>query len=365
MVLLSNSEYKTRYTLPFHEKIQTNDIDAYNAYPKFNFVYNKFFVIKSQGVECNEMSIMPTSYPVFIKPKMNLRGGNRGCLIANNKNEFLSIKSNCDAISEANKSNTDSFFSDSFWSSVIEGQEASTDFVVQNGQIMWELDYKIQKLPDSIIGVETLISTKNRCPNKVRNWIHKYLNDYTGIVNLQYIGDTIIEAGLRPDAGGRFIQWTENKELIKNINYFTETGKWIHQPKEVFDFEDVYVIGCYKDYPIIYYIPSPIMELIFRNNQIQNWHYYVDVQKKGKKYLNIVDRNREKLIQVKEKIEFGMMILNWLFIIAFISILSYVIGSFALKQKLSKRFYYIVVIIIALYLTRFMNPPRYIYNHEI
>jgi len=358
MVFLSNFEFKKRFILPFSDKLYTNDRMAYKNNPKHNFVYNKHFVIESQNVECNKMDIVPFKYPVFIKPKMNLRGGNRGCFIANNRQEFLEIREKYDNIQE------NEYIKELFWSSVIEGEEASTDFIVQDGQIMWELDYKIQKLPNSIIGVETLISTKNRCPNKVRNWIHKYLNDYTGCVNLQYIGDTIIEVGLRFDAGGRFIQWTQNKELIKNINYFVDNGKWIKQPNEVFDFKDVYVIGCYKDYPIIYYLPYPLIELIMKNSNIQNWHYYIDVQKKGQKYLNIVDCDRDKLMQVKNKIEFGMNIMNWIFILTFLSVFVFILTSMVLKYTIPKQFYYIMLIIFILYSTRLVNPYRYISNYE-
>lgn len=358
MLFLSRYDFKTRYLIPYNKNFIPDDVSAYKKYPHFNFVYDKYFVIKSQGVKCGTMDIKPIVYPVFVKPKINLIGGNRGCFVVNNEAEFIDVRNKYEKVKE-----TDNIKS-LFWSSFIEGQEGSTDFIVENGIIRFEIDYKINKISGSIIGVETIISTKNKTPNKVRQWIYRYMGDYTGIVNLQYIGDTIIEVGLRPDAGGRFIQWTNNKELVKNINYFIETGKWIEQTNQTLDFKDVYVIGCYKDYPIIYYIPYPIIVLLMKNNKIQNWHYYIDVQKKGKKYLNIVDNDREKLIRVKNLIENIMYIMNLFFIVFIFAIGFYILTTFLLKNKINKKLYYIILAVFILYLTRFINPTTYVYNKE-
>lgn len=357
MIFLNSREYEKRYIIEFHKELIKDDITAYSKYKKYNFVYDKFFVMKSQGIECNTMDIIPLTFPVFVKPKINLKGGNRGCFVINNKNEFIEIR-------EKYKNKKTEIIKELFWSSVINGEEGSTDFIVSDGMIKYEIDYKIKKIPGSIIGIETIISNNNKTPDRVRKWLYKHLSGFTGIVNLQYIGDTIIEAGLRPDAGGRFIQWTENKTLIENINYFTETGKWIQRPENELKYDDVYVIGCYKDYPIIYYIPYPIVEKILKNNNIQNWHYYIDVQKNGKKYINIVDKNRDKLLKVKKIIENTMNLLNTMFIFLFLSIFSYLIGSFIFGYKMSRQFYIITFFIIILYLTRIINPIRYIYNHN-
>ena len=101
-----------------------------------------------------------------------------------------------------------------------------------------------------------------------------------------------------------------------------------------------------------------------KNSNIQNWHYYIDVQKKGQKYLNIVDCDRDKLIQVKNKIEFGMNIMNWIFILTFLSIFVFILTSFVLKYKIPRHVCYIMLIIIILYSTRLINPYRYFSNYE-
>lgn len=356
MVFISNSEYKNRYTLPFSNNLSTNDKDAYFNNPKHNFVYNKHYVMKSQGVQCGSLDILPNKYPVFVKPEINLRGGNRGCFKVNNDTEFLDIKNKYQEVETI-------YIKEMFWSTFIEGEEGSTDFVVKNGIIKYELDYKIKKLPDSIIGVETLVSKNNKCPSKVRRWIRKNIPNYCGIVNLQYIGDTIIEVGLRPDAGGRFIQWTGNEEIIKNINYFTETGEWLELPSHYFDFNDKYVIGCYKDYPIVYYLPSSLIANIMRENNVENWHHYIDVQKTGKKYLNIVGENRDNLIRVKKYVEKLTNILNTISIIFFILLIGCIYIHFFVR-KLPNSVWVIMSILLMLYLTRFINPQRYAFNYE-
>jgi hypothetical protein len=357
MVLLSNKEYIKRFIIPFNKHLPTSDEKAYKKYPGHNFVYNKHFVMRSQNIECNTMMIMPTSYPVFVKPEINLNGGNRGCFFVNNEQEFLEIR-------EKYTNKNHRLIKGMFWSSVIQGEEASTDFIVQNGQIKYELDYKIKKIPGSIIGVETLISTKNKCPNKVRNWIFQHLGDFTGIVNLQYIGETIIEIGLRPDAGGRFLQWTKNKVLIENINYFAETGKWIDVPNHNLEFNDVYVVGCYKDFPIIYYLPAPVIELILKNNNVENWHYYIDIQKNGQKYINLVDEDREKLEKVKLLIENLMYFTNWIFILFFLSILILFSAKMLYNFTIPNEIYIFYGIVFTLYLSRFINPAKYTFNNE-
>jgi hypothetical protein len=335
MFFYSNHDAETRHIIPYDPSIIRTDAGAYKANPNYNFVYNKLFIAQTQKIDCGKMNIYPHEYPVFIKPIINLKGGNLGCYKVNTKQEFERFKHR----------------NDFYWATFLHGQEGSTDFVMDKGNILFELSYVMEKTENSIIQQKTIISPKNKCPQKIKDWIYTYLKDYTGCVNIQYIGNTIIEVGLRFDSGGNFIQWANNPVFIERINSFFKTGKWIHIPTNQYQFKDVYSIGCYKSNPVIYFIPAPIIKLIMENNNIQNYNFYIDNERNGIKYLNIVDSDMDKINHVKEIIETIMNISNTLFLI--------LIPFITILIIFNKNYYGFAIFVILIFLTRFINPPKY------
>lgn len=362
----SNRYASTQYPIPYTKKMINNDADAYKAFPKHKFVYNKLWVTKSQNLKCGRMNEPPskTQYPVFIKPIINLQGGNADCYQIRNEDEFQKY----------------SHREDMFWCELLQGQEGSTDFILHNGKIVFQLSYVIDQEQDTFLQEITKISAKNVCPEYIIQWLFTHLHTYSGAVNIQYIGDKIIECGLRFDSKGHFIQYTNNQKIIQNINHYFDTREWRHLASSELDFQDTYLYTCSKSYPIIYYIPAPLILLIQKSYSIQHINFYIDETKDKIIFLDIVDTNTQKLVKCKRFIEGLMNVLNVFFLVGF-AILFLILGfvlmtsmfqgmwgirstqkiSYTLRKYiLSKNAVYIYLAFLLLYFTRFLNPPKYL-----
>lgn len=335
MLFYKNRDAQNRHIIPYTKNIITNDMDAYKAHPHMRHIYDKKWVTESQQNECGFMSEKPIQFPVFIKPIKNLRGGNIDCFIIKNIQEF----------------NKYSNRKDMFWSNLYDGHEGSTDFLVDKGRILFQLTYTIETLNNRILGMMTKISLHNKCPSNIEEWVKYNFRDYSGPVNVQYIGNNIIEAGLRFDSGGNFIQWTNNKTIIERINKFMDSGLWMPMTNNELYFKDRYICGCYKNYPIIYYLPAPLVIQILKYYKVENYNFYVDQDKDGLKYLNIVDTDKEKLLTIKNKIELIMNVMNNLFL--------FFISLNIVLLVLGKPSIFLFITTILLFITRFINPPKY------
>lgn len=364
----SNRDAQTRHIIPFSNKLIRSDPEAWEAYPELRYFYNKLWVAKSQNIRCNTMDLPPTDksqYPIFIKPIINLDGGNKDCYKINTPQELSPYIHQTDM----------------FWSEYIDKQEGSSDFVVLNGKIVFELHYTIDNKQDDFIQTNTILSTKNKCPEKVRLWVEREVSavSYTGVFNAQYRGDIIIECGLRFDAGGNYIQWTMNKNIIRSINHFLERNEWRSLTEEQLFFHERYVVECSNPYPIIYYFPAPCMKFIMYITEIENYDFYIDETKEQINFFTLVDTNIEKIYMVKQWIERCMRIVNWGFILFFFSLLillgfcfcfcissSYtknIRGIKGIKNRMKNNFTYILLwssLGILLFFTRFINPPKYL-----
>jgi hypothetical protein len=342
--IFDNRFGETLHSISYSKKIINNDTDAYNYFKEYNYVYDKLWVAKTQNLKCGKMNETPEEFPVFIKPIIGLKGGNRECYKIDNIKQFNEY---------VNKDYL-------FWTEYIDKGEGSSDFIIENGKILFEMHYLIENEKNGFLQTVTKLSPHNNCPQRVRSWLLSNLGNYRGIVNLQYRGDYIIECGLRFDSGGNFIQFTGNKNIIKNINNFFDEGKWNQLSREDLYFEDRYIYKCSCPLPIIYYIPAPIIVLLMRLFNIRYYGFYIDETKNKMSFLNIVDSNIQKLENLKFMFEKTMLILNWIFIIGFIifSVLFLSITKFKKRQKYTIKVSFIIFIV--LYLTRFINPPKYL-----
>jgi len=177
-------------------RIPTEDSDAWEWYPRHRWVYDKLQVALSQNLEAGPHGTAPPRFPMFSKPIMNLKGMGAGSCVINSRAEY-----------EA------SYTPGHFWVTLLSGRHVSSDVAVVNGASHWwghvtgtpagegTFDYwTVHAEPDAEI--------EARCGA----WIGKHLGGYTGMLNLETIGGTIIEAHLRfadqwPDLYGR--GWVE------------------------------------------------------------------------------------------------------------------------------------------------------------
>lgn len=178
--------------------IYTCDIQSYINNPKYNFVYNKLFVSQSQNVPCAPLGIYPKTYPVIFKPIYNLHGMSRSFYKIHNDEEY------------------DTYFKDGlFWQEYFPGPQVNLDVVYNKDQIVfYSALQSISGNQGSFKSHETLIDYV--IPSKIENWIHTYLKDYKGCLNIEIISGNIIECHLR--LNGDFHLY--NPEFVGNLYEF-------------------------------------------------------------------------------------------------------------------------------------------------
>lgn len=172
--------------------VPTKDFHIWPMYPNHRWIYDKLAVALSQGLQAAPHGVPPTSYPVFSKPIMNLRGMGAGSMVIPDEATHLA-----------------NLQPGHFWSTLLTGEHVSSDAAVVDGTVVWwrhttgisagegSFDYwhiHAKPMPE----IESYCSA----------WSEKHLAGYTGMANFETIGGRIIEAHLRltdqwPDLYGK------------------------------------------------------------------------------------------------------------------------------------------------------------------
>jgi hypothetical protein len=161
--------------------IPTEDSDAWQWNPAYRWVYDKLAVALSQNLDAGPHGIEPPRFPVFSKPIVNLKGMGVGSCVLRTAADYERH-----------------YAPGHFWMTLLDGRHVSSDVAVVEGEPRWwrhatgkpagegTFDYwTVHAEPDADI--------ETRCGD----WLRKNLAGYTGMLNLETIGGTIIEAHLR------------------------------------------------------------------------------------------------------------------------------------------------------------------------
>ncbi len=161
--------------------IPTEDCDAWQWYSAHRWVYDKLAVALSQNLEAAPHGVTPARFPVFSKPITNLKGMGVGSRVLQTAADY-----------ELH------YAPGHFWMTLLDGRHVSSDLAVVDGEPRWwrhstgrpagegTFDYwTVHAEPDADI--------ETRCGS----WVQKNLAGYTGMLNLETIGGTIIEVHLR------------------------------------------------------------------------------------------------------------------------------------------------------------------------
>jgi hypothetical protein len=188
-------------------KIPTEDSDAWQWYPAQRWIYNKLAVALSQGIDAGPHGTPPPHFPVFSRPMVNLKGMGVGSRV---------LKSQADYDAH--------YAPGHFWTTLLDGRHVSSDVAVVRGEPRWWRHVTGKPAGEGtfdywIIHAEPDAGIEEPCGP----WIEKNLPGYTGMLNLETIGGTIIEAHLRfadqwPDLYGP--GWVD--ALVE----LYETGEW-------------------------------------------------------------------------------------------------------------------------------------------
>lgn len=180
----AKKQIKQQFNINPDNYIEKNDLTAWRNNSDLNFVYNKMFICELQKIDHAPMPIEPKSYPVVVKPIINLYGMGLNSKIINNKEEFYN-----------------NWLSNNFWSEYLVGDHLSWDFVIRKGKLIYSIVFQGFKFDDKerfgTFSYWELINHEMKIPDSINNLIKKYFKNYTGNLNIETIGNKIIEVHLR------------------------------------------------------------------------------------------------------------------------------------------------------------------------
>tara|TARA_Y100001937_G_C7132050_1_gene338099 strand:- start:2794 stop:3750 length:957 start_codon:yes stop_codon:yes gene_type:complete len=187
--------------------IPTTDEVAWKHYWQHNWIYNKLEVAESQGLDCGIVPTEPTEFPVVVKPIYNLMGGSINVQVCHNMEEYNKIVDpGC------------------FWSPFHFGEHQSLDLILLDGKIVEMFSFHGEKLQFGAFDLWSLNddNTDDDLLELVEPWVNEFMSDYTGCLNLEVIGDYIIEGQLRMGDIDRF----GDHELMQAIWTLHNEHRW-------------------------------------------------------------------------------------------------------------------------------------------
>jgi len=175
------AQYFEHAECPDAVDIPTDDPDSWRWYPAHRWVYDKIAVALSQKLEAGPHGVTPPRFPVFSKPIVNLKGMGAGSRM---------LASAADYEAHATPGH--------MWMTLLQGRHVSSDLAVVDGEPRWwrhvtgvpgaegTFDYwTLHAAPDPAI--------EDYCGT----WVRAHLRGYTGMLNIETIGERIIEVHLR------------------------------------------------------------------------------------------------------------------------------------------------------------------------
>jgi hypothetical protein len=174
-------QYFENALCPPDVNIPTEDIDARNWNPRYRWVYNKILVARSQGIDAGPHGSTPPRFPVFSKPITNLRGMGIGSRVIRSPEEYIFTQT-----------------LGHMWMTLLEGRHVSSDAAVIDGTPRWWRHAFGRPAGEGtfdfwVVQANSDLEIETRCGA----WISEHLSDYTGMINLETIGGSIIEVHLR------------------------------------------------------------------------------------------------------------------------------------------------------------------------
>ena len=324
------------------------DKQAFNKYPLHNYIYDKLFIAQSQNINSGllsniEFNNITKEYPIFIKPRWGHRSASsKNCYkITNNKQleQFMHIP-------------------DMMWSTYINEREGMTDYFILNGNIMDQMTlvYSDEQLNDTSDSWK-YISKDNKPPDEINNWIKQNLSDYSGVCNIQYRGNKIIEVSLRLSRGGAYVYSTNNINYINNINNISKSNPSWNSSLDL-NYKPFYAFKCYTNLCLIYLLPRPFLNKIveiYGGKEFKEY-YFEPLGKSGLIYYQFMHDNFKKGMIIKKMIETFTTISNSIILLLLIII------SYAFIFKKNQLFNKCLILLIVIYFTILYNSLIDIYN---
>ena len=230
-----------------------NDIECYQKYRDFNYVYNKLDLLKEQDVECDPIGIKPANYPIIIEPILQL------------SNYYDEIKMNTEEEYNAFLENND-YHNGLFWYSETKGNQYITNVLLKKGNVVFSDTFIIKKDDDYISYYKHI--SDYILNEYIIETIKILLPKYTGAICIRQVDDVILELHL---------SWWSKSFIFKQNS----------------DFISCIPIKLERKNPIINKINDEIAYVPFRKD-IEDENDYTDELKKYVYTYNISFKNNEK-----------------------------------------------------------------------
>ncbi|MEP7181310.1 MAG: hypothetical protein ABI886_03875 [Betaproteobacteria bacterium] len=200
-------QYFSNVPCPNDVNIPTEDSDAWVWNPRHRWVYDRIAIATSQGIAAGPHGTIPGAFPVFSKPIVNLKGMGLGARVVSSKDEY-----------------DRHHMPGHMWMTLLRGTHLSSDVAVVSGIPLWWC-HAVGLPADGgtfdywIVGAEP----KPGLEQRLDNWVQMHLDGYTGMVNLETIGGTIIEVHLRLTD-----QWPDlyGQDWVRSVVGLYERGHW-------------------------------------------------------------------------------------------------------------------------------------------
>ncbi len=176
--------------------IPADDPEAWAWNPAHRWVFDKLQLALSQGLDAGPHGLMPKRFPVFSKPIFNFGGLGAGSRILATSAEYRQHST-----------------PGHMWMPLMAGPHISTDMAVIDGRVEWIRHATGRPIGDGMFDYWTVHAARLAgLDDQLRAWVADKLPGYTGMLNVETIGGTIIDAHLRfadqwPDLYGA--EWVE------------------------------------------------------------------------------------------------------------------------------------------------------------
>ena len=224
-------QYFEEVACPDDVVIPTDDEHAYELWPGHRWVYNKLLICDTQGVPGAPHGVAPPRFPVFSKPIYTMSGmGVDGRIIRSAAELAAHLRPG------------------HMWMALLEGEHVSSDVVVVDGEPRWWRHSVGRTLPGGTFDYWTILAEhRPDLEDYCGAWLRDHLHGYTGAVNLETIGGTVIEAHLRfadqwPDLYGH--GW-----LDAIVELYTH-GDWSYPDDDRAEGHSVVLFGPHGGHPV-------------------------------------------------------------------------------------------------------------------
>ena len=198
---------------PEHVRIPTEDSDAWTWNPRHRWVYDRVAVAQSQGLDAAPHGTTPPRFPVFSKPIVNLKGMGLGTRVLRTADDY---EQHCTA--------------GHMWMTLLTGRHVSSDAAVVDGEAKWWRHVTGLPAGGGTFDHWTVhADPEPALEAPLGNWIAAHLAGFTGMVNLETVGGSIIEAHLRVTD-----QWPDlyGGGWVDALVHLYAHGEWVYADRD-------------------------------------------------------------------------------------------------------------------------------------